>query len=155
MLFFSGVLTRTMEAVCHSQPRSVRSVIRCIRSTDCPLCGGDALHSSVNACWGMEMKVTVVVTMTVMMIDAPLPLPADCRETASSVKALFLWTPSLPAMWASVSDLTSTKSHPISQFTSKFNSTAFSGKHLSFTTQQLELFFNVKGMWMRILLDGL
>lgn len=38
----------------------------------------------------MEMKVMVVMMMTVMMIDAPLPLPADYRKTASSVKALFL-----------------------------------------------------------------
>lgn len=60
------------------------------------------------------MKVTtVVVMMTVMMIDMRFLLPADFRETASSAKALFLSTPSRPAMQASVS-------HPMAEVMIQF-----------------------------------
>lgn len=48
----------------------------------------------------------VVKMMTVMMIDAPLPPPTDCQKTVSSVKALFLYTPSPPTKEASVRDPT-------------------------------------------------
>lgn len=42
--------------------------------------------------------------MTVMMIDALFPPPTDCQKTASSVKALFLYTLSPPTKEASARD---------------------------------------------------
>lgn len=42
--------------------------------------------------------------MTLMMMDTPFSLPTDCQKTASSVKALFHYTPSPPMKEASVRD---------------------------------------------------
>lgn len=48
----------------------------------------------------------VVKMMTVMMIDTVFPPLIGCQKTASSVKALFLYTPSPPTKEASVRDPT-------------------------------------------------
>lgn len=52
----------------------------------------------------MIIIMMVVMMMTLMMMDTPFSLPTDCQKTASSVKALFHYTPSPPMKEASVRD---------------------------------------------------
>lgn len=81
----------------HKDNRDAECAITWACFPDCSL----LLRTHVPIWWGM---ILIMMLVKKMMIDTCFLPPTDCQKTASSVKALFLYTASPPAKEASARD---------------------------------------------------